>query len=603
MSNQQKTIVVQRYTNPHLDGADIVIVGNGIAGLTAALEARRLAPEKRIVIITDQIHPTINTPALKQFAIGKLAREQLLAYPAGTERAERIHLVTARVDEIHAKSKYVTLNGGRGFSYQSLLIATGSAPNGLPDTVPGREFDGVCVLHRLQDYLNLRRRLNEVRDAVVIGGGAHAIETVMSLLHWSIRVHWLIRSNAFMPHIIDHVASEMVLDRVRHAGGAIYTETEVVGIVGRVGVVAGVITNQQKMIPCQLVLTCTGTHPVTKLAERCTLPMRHKQGIYVDHRLRTTVPHIYAAGDVAALKNPLTGKYEPRAQWYAAVSQARTAAAMMTDHAELTGQPFGVPWHATQLGDLSMLTVGNPLNISDTATTLTDTSKGGYRRMVIADDQLVGYLSLGSAQLDGLALKRIIDEKHSIRDITKALLKGTFDARRYLSQQHSRAAQGILTTGRLPALPAGHDPRSQVELLSVQPTVDTDATPSIQSVRQTDSLLPLITDQHQRGDTAPTPTTDALGKHSTEPLRHSTQDTPVLEEEVSTFTGNLPSLPTRVVESTLVPVPINQQSTRNLWTYGNTNSAVPTPKKTRPSTRNLWSYSEVSIPSSELEKT
>src|SRR5947209_2535245 len=83
------------------------------------------------------------TPALKQFAIAKLTREQLLAYPAGTERAERIHVVTARVEEIHANSKYVTLSGGRGFGYQSLLIATGSTSNGLPKHIPGRDFDGV----------------------------------------------------------------------------------------------------------------------------------------------------------------------------------------------------------------------------------------------------------------------------------------------------------------------------------------------------------------------------------------------------------------------------------------------------------------------------
>src|SRR5215831_10167408 len=81
--------------------ADIVIVGNGIAGLTAALEVRGLAPGLSIVIITEQSHPTINTPALKQFAIGKLAREQLLAYPAGIERTERIHVINARVEWIN----------------------------------------------------------------------------------------------------------------------------------------------------------------------------------------------------------------------------------------------------------------------------------------------------------------------------------------------------------------------------------------------------------------------------------------------------------------------------------------------------------------------
>src|SRR6266513_2919063 len=123
-----------------VEHADMVIVGNGIAGLTAAVEARRLAPGARIAIITEQCHPTINTPALKQFAIGKLAQEQLLAYPAGTERAQRIHAINARVESINAQGKYVCLSGGHGFGYGSLLIATGSAPNGLPFNLPGRDF-------------------------------------------------------------------------------------------------------------------------------------------------------------------------------------------------------------------------------------------------------------------------------------------------------------------------------------------------------------------------------------------------------------------------------------------------------------------------------
>src|ERR1700680_154423 len=126
----------------NVDSGDIVIIGNGIAGLTAAVEARRLAPDRRVVIITDQSHPTINTPALKQFTIGKLDREQLLAYPAGTEQAQFIHVINARAEEIHAQDRYISLRGGRGFGYGELLIATGSEPTGLPASLPGRDFDG-----------------------------------------------------------------------------------------------------------------------------------------------------------------------------------------------------------------------------------------------------------------------------------------------------------------------------------------------------------------------------------------------------------------------------------------------------------------------------
>lgn len=431
-----------------LDSADLVIVGNGIAGLTAAVEARRLEPDKSIVIMTSQSHPTINTPALKQFAIGKMTREQLLAYPAGSERLQRIHVVNARVEEIRAREKYVCLANGQGFGYGSLLLATGSRPTGLPAEMPGQDFDGVLTLHRLQDYLDLRRRLPEVEEAVVIGGGPHAVETVMGLLYWGIQVHWLIRSETFLPRMLDRAASDMVLEGARRAGAKIYTETEVLGVVGRVGLVAGVVTTQQQMIPCQLVLVCTGTAPVTALARHCDLPMKHRQGILVDDRLRTSVRDIYAAGDVAALRDPLTGKYAPRAQWYAAVLQGRTAAAVMAGQRKPEG--FGVSWHATRLGDLSMLTVGNPLAWPESAEPLTARRKNSYCRLTIVDDRLVGYLSLGSTQPDSLAIKRIIDEGLSVSEITRDLLRGKFDARAYFSGKRSSAAQRMVSTGQLP---------------------------------------------------------------------------------------------------------------------------------------------------------
>ena len=594
IDKNDRRLSIQR---PYLEQADIVIVGNGIAGLTAALEARSLAPEKSIAIITDQIHPTINTPALKQFAVGKLAREQLLAYPAGTERSERIHVVTAHVEEIHAQSKYIMLNGGRGFGYDSLLLATGSTPTGLAEDLPGHNFDGVMTLHRLQDYLNLRRRLSEVSDAVVIGGGAHAIETVMSLVHWGIRVNWLIRSETFMPRILDDPASKMVLSRVQHAGVTVSTETEVVGIVGRIGGVVGVITNHQEMIPCQLVLSCTGTQPIMTLAQRCTLPMRQRRGILVDDQLHTSVRDIYAAGDVAALKNPLTGTYETRAQWYAAVSQGRTVAAVMTGHEELASEPFGVQWHATHLGELSMLTVGDPLNLHDNVTTLTDTSQGGYRRMAIMDDRLVGYLSLGTRQPDSLAIKRIIDEGHPVHSITKALLKGTFDARKYLSQQHALNAHGLLTTKALPTLPAALATGNTVQRQPTRIPGKGQATrilPSSQAdpfIVQTDPL-PLV-----ERDTDKLKQQYPYVPRQTEPLQQARfQQTPdAIEEEMSPFTGNLPSLHGHVVDSTLASMNERRVKSGKLWAYANEPQPIEAPLPPKPTTRQssgkLWSYS------------
>ena len=587
--------ITGQQSNQATEYADIVIVGNGIAGLTAAIEARQLAPHMSIVMITDQCHPTIHTPALKQFAIGKMAQEQLLAYPAGTERLQRIHVVNARVEGINAQGKYLHLQGGYGFGYSSLLLATGSKANGLPHNFPGRDFDGVLTLHRLQDYLNLRRRLPEVDSAVVIGGGAHAIETVMALLHHGIEVHWLIRGSTFLSKVLDRPASELVLEHTRHAGAKIYTSTEAVGVVGRLGSAIGVVTNSNEMLPCQMVLVCTGTSPDTTLAEHCSMPMLRQQGILVDEQLRTSVRDIYAVGDVAALKNPQTGIYETHAQWYAAVQQGRVVAAAMTGQYDRVQHAMGVAWHATNVGELYMLTVGTPLTALKGATTLTDRGKKRYRRMSITGDQLVGYLSLGTVQPDSLAIKRIIDEGLSISSVKKALLKGNFDARKYFSQSQSRSMREMVTSGKLPAVvPEQHSvPLPQLRPLSVmqpalplsqQPnTMTPQPVPVLPTVQPSVSAMVVRTEQLAAQQTAPL--LPVKRESQLEPQRHTRplfasiyhQATIHIWDETSHPATDALSTPEnngkKVIESMLVSLPA-RPVTRNLWTYSEKTPAI-----------------------------
>jgi len=610
MNNGNQLVMSGQY---RADSADIVIIGNGIAGLTAAVEARRLSPDARIVIITEQCHPTINTPALKQFAIGKLNQEQLLAYPAGTERAQRIHILNARVEGINAQGKYVSLKGGLGFGYGSLLIATGSVPNGLPANLPGRDFDGVLTLHCLQDYLNLRRRLGEVNSAAVIGGGAHAVETVMGLLHYGVEVHWLIRSDTFLSKMLDSYASELVLENIRSAGVKVYTNTELVGVVGRVGSVAGVVTSQHNLIPCQLVLVCTGTQPVTTLARSCNIPMLNDRGILVDDQFRTNVRDIYAAGDVAARKNPQTGAYETHAQWYDAVLQGRTAAAAMTGHYESASCSMGVPWHATSLGAFSMLTVGNPLHKIAGAVILTNSARKKYRRISVIDDQLVGYLSLGSTQPDSLAIKRIIDEGLSIRDVKKILLKGDFDARKYFSQSRSQAARNMVTSGKLPVV---HQPPSSLPV--TDPLAHAYSRPGVVTTPLAHAYPPpgVVTGTLSSPPPAGPANAVYMGSPQTGPLREpapvfsplcnqptihewrtesissSISNQPTIHEwraEAAPSSDKLPIEAKKVVDSMLVSLP-SRPAARNLWSYSQKIPAVTL--QPRPAAHNLWSYSQ-----------
>jgi hypothetical protein len=158
---------------------------------------------------------------------------------------------------------------------------------------------------------------------------------------------------------------------------------------------------------------------------------------------------------------------------------------------------------------------------------LTDSSQGGYRRLAIVDDRLVGYLSVGTTQPDSLAIKHIIDEGHPVRDVLNTLLKGNLDARRYLSQQKSHAVKKWIT-GQL-----------------FVPGRELNSTTQIPGPPETDPGVPVL----------PTSQTNALPVSTSEqairPLEeqpntvstmqgHLKEQSFIYEEEPSPFTGNLP---------------------------------------------------------------
>lgn len=410
-----------------VERADVVIVGFGIAGMTAAREAHRLAPQASIAIVSAQNHPTIYYPALKQFLMGRLGREQLVAIPPDMERIGQIAVLKATAERLVTREKRVGLIDGRSIRYGSLLLATGRRAIELPPTLPGSDFDGVRTAYSLEDYYDLRRRLSEASDVVVVGGGIGGLETVMAVLHHRLRTTWLMRSPTCLPGHLDGTASALVLDRVRQAGVRILTETEIVEILGRVGAVSGVVTSGGSRIAAQLVITCLGTRPAIALAEQCDSPLRvvPDEGFLVDDWLRTSASDIYAAGSAAALTDRLLGGAFARSQWADAEQQGAVAAAGLAGREVTARPPLGAAFLTTSIGKLSLVAIGDTLGRIPGASTWTDSSsRGVYRRVTLVRERVVGYLSLGPTTPDPLAIKYVIDEGLSLSAIS-AILQGT----------------------------------------------------------------------------------------------------------------------------------------------------------------------------------
>ncbi|HUY76502.1 MAG TPA: NAD(P)/FAD-dependent oxidoreductase [Ktedonobacterales bacterium] len=437
--------------------ADIVIVGNGIAGCTAAIEARRYAPDATITIVTEQSHPTINTPALKQFGAGHLELGQLLAQPPGVERRLGVGVVHQRVVALDASAHELRLASGQRLAYSRLLLATGSRPVNL-SPLPGADFDGVITLHTLGDYLDLRRRLPTTTQAIVVGGGYHAAETALLLRQAGVAVTWLIRGRCVASTHLDVAASDQLIQESQRQGVEARLETELAGVVGRVGVAVGALTTEDEFIPGQLIVAAIGVRPNTDLASGVALPHAlaptQSGGFRVDRRLQTHIARIYAAGALAAAPNPQTRAWETRSQWYFAFKQGRLAGAALAGATIPEGAEVGAMgafWHATRLGSLRVLTAGAPLlggRHDTTHEVLTNRSGASYRRLTLREGRLVGYLATGVDLPSGLAIKRIIDEEMNVRDIADQLLGDDFDP------------QTVFTTRRIISLSANDRRRS-----------------------------------------------------------------------------------------------------------------------------------------------
>jgi NAD(P)H-nitrite reductase large subunit len=448
--------------------ADVLIVGNGIAGCVAAMEARRHAPEAEIVIVTEQNHPTINTPALKQFGAGHLALEELLTQPAGAERQLHIGVVNQRVERLDVSARQVHLRNGQSLGYGCLLLATGSRPAGVPD-LPGQDFDGVMTLHQLSDYLDLRRRLPEVSAAVVVGGGYHAAETALLLQQAKIRVTWLIRGRGMLPDLLDAPASDLLLRYVQRQGVDVRLETATAGFVGKMGAVVGALSTAGTFFPAQLVVAAIGVRPNTELARGTDMGMQMRYGLRVNDHLQTLVPEVYAAGAVASILNPQTGNREPRAQWYFAFQQGRLAGAALAGAqipATALTAAMGAFWHATQFGRLRILMAGAPgLSERDDPgyEVLCNGKAGFYRRAVLRNGRLVGYVAIGAQPPSGLAMKRIIDEQIDVREVASHLVDEEFDARSFFTRRGLRYIEASMSMPEVSTTPRANRSHAQHE--------------------------------------------------------------------------------------------------------------------------------------------
>lgn len=330
----------------------VVVLGNGIAGSTAARRLRQLDPTVRITMVSGESDHPFSRPALMYIYLGHLRYRDTLPHPPDFWSENRIELRRGWVERIDLQEHTLHFADGSALAWDRLLVATGSVPNRFG--WPGEDLDRVQGLYSVQDLVSLERCTRDVQRAVIVGGGLIGVELAEMLHSRGRHVTLLVRETGYWRNVLPREESELVGRVIRDAGIDLRLETELVRIHDDgSGGAGGVETSRGETLPCEFVGLTAGVRPNLSALEGSGLAV--ERGVRVDGQLRTSHPDVFAAGDCAHV-HPAEGPPFLEQVWYTGRAQAEVAAANLLG-AEQTYRP-GIWFNSAKFLDVEYQVYG-----------------------------------------------------------------------------------------------------------------------------------------------------------------------------------------------------------------------------------------------------
>lgn len=290
----------------------IVIIGNGISGITAARHIRK-GSDHRITVISGESDYFFSRTALMYVYMGHMKWDHLKPYEDWFWQKNRIELKKAWVEKIDFQKKKVRFSSGEPMEYDKLVIATGSVYNKFG--WEGQDLQGVQGLVTKQDLIELEENTAFTRKAVIIGGGLIGVELAEMLRTRKIEVTFLVREQAFWNNILPFADAKMISEHIRSHGIDLNHNAELDKILSdENGRVRGVITKDGEEIECQLVGLCAGVRPNIDFLKDSELET--DRGILVNEYLETSIPDVYSIGDCAQQRTGIGLRNPVEAVWY-----------------------------------------------------------------------------------------------------------------------------------------------------------------------------------------------------------------------------------------------------------------------------------------------
>jgi NAD(P)H-nitrite reductase large subunit len=335
---------------------NIVIIGNGITGITCARNIRKLDSRASITVISAESEHFFSRTALMYIYMGHMKFEHTKPYEDWFWNKNRINLIRAFVKTLNTKEKVILFDNGESIAYDKLIIASGSIPNKFG--WPGENLNGVQGLYSIQDLELMERNTKNISSAVIIGGGLIGIEMAEMLHSRKIQVKMLVRENLYWGNILPREEAQLIGKHISGHGIDLQFNTQLKEIISDdQNHVTGVLTNTGEKFECQFVGLTAGVKPNIGFLEKNELET--DKGILINEYFETSVPDIYAAGDCAQFRSPKPGEPAIEQLWYTGKMQAETLA--KTICGDKSAYNRGIWFNSAKFFDLEYQTYGQVL--------------------------------------------------------------------------------------------------------------------------------------------------------------------------------------------------------------------------------------------------
>ena len=304
----------------------IVIIGNGISGVTTARHIRKLS-DKKITIVSAETDYFFSRTALMYIYMGHMKFEHTQPYENWFWDRNRISLKKGFVQTIDTNSKTLAFDNGETLGYDKLVIATGSKPNKFG--WPGQDLEGVMGMYHKQDLENLEHHApnNKVcKRAVIVGGGLIGIELAEMLNSRNIPVTFLVRESSFWNGVLPDGESSMINRHIKnhHIDLRLSTNLKEIKSDGNGKVKSVIIKETGEELPCDVVGLTAGVSPNIDFIKSSNIETG--RGVLVNRYLETNVSDVYAIGDCAEQREAIGNRRPIEAVWYTGRMMGETLA-------------------------------------------------------------------------------------------------------------------------------------------------------------------------------------------------------------------------------------------------------------------------------------